>query len=93
MVETHSAPALQTHMMVIRESISQTRPDDVREVYRLLKESAAAAPLKSPGSLQFGVEAVRTPLENIIRYSEQQGLMPRRFSVNEPFNDVAGWLD
>jgi 4,5-dihydroxyphthalate decarboxylase len=81
------------HMMVIRESITQTRPDVVREVYRLLKESAAAARAKSPGPLRFGIEAARKSLETIIRYSEQQGLIPRRFSVEELFNDISRSLD
>ncbi|HWF40313.1 MAG TPA: ABC transporter substrate-binding protein [Candidatus Acidoferrales bacterium] len=76
------------HMLVIRESIAQARPDVVREVYRMLKESTAAAPAKMPGALRFGVEAVRASLETIIEYSEQQGLIPRRLSVDEVFNDV-----
>lgn len=78
------------HMMVIRESITQSRPDVVREVYRLLKESAAAS---AKGQLRFGVQSVRKSLETMIRYSEEQGLIPRRFSVDELFNDVTRSLD
>jgi 4,5-dihydroxyphthalate decarboxylase len=81
------------HMMVIRESITQSRPDIVREVYRLLKESAAVSPSKNPGALRFGVDAVRKSLETIIGYSEEQGLIPRRFSVDELFNDVTRSLE
>ena len=90
--ETHGGVPI-NHMMVIKESITQGRPDVVREVYRMLKESAAAAPSKTPGALRFGVEAVRKSLETIIRYSERQGLIPRRFSVDELFNDVTRSLD
>lgn len=81
------------HMMVIRESVAQSRPDVVREVYHLLKESAAAAPSANPGALRFGVEAVRKSLEASIAYSEQQGLIPRRFAVDELFDDVTRSLD
>jgi 4,5-dihydroxyphthalate decarboxylase len=81
------------HMMVIRESLTQARPDVVREVFRMLKESAAASPSKSSVPLRFGVEAVRKSLETIIRYAERQGLIPRRFSVDELFNDVTRSLD
>jgi 4,5-dihydroxyphthalate decarboxylase len=81
------------HMMVIRESITQARRDIVREVYRLLKESAAAAPAESSSPPRFGVEAVRQSLETIIGYSERQGLIPRRFSVDELFNDVTRSLE
>lgn len=80
------------HMVVIRELTSQSRPDIVREVYRMLKESALAAPSKNPG-VRFGVEAVRESLETVIRYSEQQRLIARRFSVDELFNDVTRSLD
>ncbi len=81
------------HMMVIRESITEARPDVVREVYLMLKESAAAGSSKGAGALRFGVEAVRKSLETIIQYSEWQGLIPRRFSVDELFNDVTRSLD
>jgi 4,5-dihydroxyphthalate decarboxylase len=81
------------HMLVVRESVTQARPDVVREVYRMLKESTAATPVKTPGALRFGVEAVRGSLETIIEYSAQQGLISRRFSVDELFNDVTRALD
>jgi 4,5-dihydroxyphthalate decarboxylase len=81
------------HMMVIRESIAETRPDVVREVYRLLKQSVAAGPSQGTGALRFGVEAVRKSLETIISYAQCQGLIPRRFTVDELFNDVTRSLD
>jgi 4,5-dihydroxyphthalate decarboxylase len=65
----------------------------VREVYRLLKESAAAAPAKETSALRFGVESVCKSLETIIQYAEDQNLIPRRFSVDELFNDVTRSLD
>lgn len=81
------------HMMVVKESITRDRPDVVGEVYRLLKESTAASPSKNSGALRFGVEAVRKSLEAIIEYSERQRLIPRRFSVDELFNDVTRFPD
>src|SRR6266850_2305575 len=47
------------HMAVIRQSIAQSRPDVVREVYRALKESRAAAALPAgvDDPLRFGVGA------------------------------------
>lgn len=79
------------HMMVVKQSLTESRPDVVREVYRLLKESASGALPAHPG-LRFGVEAVRKSLETIIDYSERQGLIPKRFDVDELFNDVTGSL-
>ena len=81
------------HMMVVKESISEARPDVVREVYRMLKESTVASASKGTGALRFGVEAVRESLETIVQYSHRQDLIPRRFSVDELFNDVTRSLD
>ena len=58
-----------------------------------MKESAAAAPSANPGALRFGVEAVRKSLEAIIAYSERQGLIPRRLSVDDLFDNVTRSLE
>lgn len=80
------------HMMVVRESISQSRPDVVREVYRMLLESRRAVPPAADNGLldpwRFGIEANRKSLEIIIDYSFRQKLIPRKFSVDELFDDV-----
>jgi len=75
------------HMAVVRESIAREHPEVVREVYRLLAESRGAA-LNGNQAIRFGVEANRRSLERIIEYSLRQGLIPRRLSVDELFDDV-----
>jgi 4,5-dihydroxyphthalate decarboxylase len=72
------------HMVVVSEELSDEHPDVVREVHRLLAEAAhssAAAP-------RFSADDMRRSLQTIIRYSAQQGLIPRAFSVDELFDDV-----
>jgi len=78
------------HLAVIRREIAESRPDVVGEVYRLLKESRAAAalPTGADDPLRFGVGATRRSLEQIIVYSHQQGLLSRRPSVDEVFADA-----
>jgi 4,5-dihydroxyphthalate decarboxylase len=80
------------HMMVVRNKIAQSRPDVVREVYRLLRESRRAVQPLADGSVfdpwRFGVEANRRSLEIIIDDSVRQKLIPRKFSVDELFDDV-----
>jgi 4,5-dihydroxyphthalate decarboxylase len=73
------------HMVVVSRELSNTHPEAVREVHRLLKESAALAPAASP---QFNAEDMRRSLEMIIRYSAQQGLIPRAYEVGELFDDL-----
>lgn len=77
------------HMAVVKESISRSRPDVVREVYRLLRESKEMAPVgKDPNAIRFGIEPNRRSLEIIIDYSLRQRLIPRRFEVDELFDET-----
>jgi 4,5-dihydroxyphthalate decarboxylase len=83
------------HMYVVRQSLSKERPDVVREIFRMLVESAKQG--VQPGTemaagIRFGVEACRTSLERIIDYSFKQKLIPRPFSVDELFDDTTRGL-
>ena len=72
------------HMVVVKQELSEKHPDAVREVHRLLSESAngaAAAP-------RFNVDEMRRSLEMIIFYTAQQGLITRAYAVDELFDDV-----
>jgi 4,5-dihydroxyphthalate decarboxylase len=82
------------HLVVVKESLAQSQPDAVRELYRLLKQSKAAANMKGARDfVPFGVEANRKALELIIDYAAQQALIPRRFSVDELFDETTRTLD
>jgi 4,5-dihydroxyphthalate decarboxylase len=78
------------HMAAIRKSIADSQPDVVREVYRLLVESRAAASLPHglDDPLRFGVTATRASVEHMIEYSFQQQLISRRPSVDEVYADA-----
>jgi 4,5-dihydroxyphthalate decarboxylase len=78
------------HMVVVRASLSQAHPRAVQEVYRLLRESKRAAGLPAGGvdMNPFGLEANRRNLEVAIDYVYRQRLIPRRFEVDELFDDV-----
>ena len=77
------------HMVVVSEALSAHHPDAVREVFSLLQQSAARAPAVSP---RFSAEEMRRSLEMIIRYTAQQGLIPREFAVDELFDDLTRTL-
>ena len=84
------------HMVVVKESLSKSNPDAVREVYRLLREAKRAAPPPAPGALDmtpFGLEENRRNIEVAIDYVHQQRLIPKRFTVDELFDDVTRKLD
>jgi 4,5-dihydroxyphthalate decarboxylase len=87
--KTHGGVPI-NHMIVIRDAISKSRPDLVREIYRVLYESRRAVPppMGSPADpWRFGVEANRRSLEIIVDYSFHQKLISRKFSVDELFDD------
>src|SRR6266852_2905184 len=78
------------HMVVVSRALSDTQPEAVREVFRLLQESAALGP---PAAVpKFSADEMRRSLELIVRYTAQQGLIPRAFVIDELFDDLTRTL-
>jgi len=79
------------HMVVVREGLSRSHPDAVREVFRTLHESKRVACFADGAPLdpyRFGVEACRPILEIIIDFCHRQKLIERRIAVDELFDDT-----
>lgn len=77
------------HMVVVSAELAKSRPDVVEEVYALLREGKRRAPPpEGADTTPFGVEACRPALERIIDYAVQQQLIPRRFDVEELFDET-----
>ena len=84
------------HMVVVRATLSQSHPQAVREVFRLLPQSKQAAGTPAADGIDinpFGVEANRRNLDIAIDYFHRQQLIPRRFEVDELFDDVTRVLE
>lgn len=84
------------HMVVVTAELAKSQPQTIREVYRMLRAAKKAAGLPEPGALDmhpFGLEACRPALKMIIDYCVQQKLIPRRFEVEELFDDTTRALD
>jgi 4,5-dihydroxyphthalate decarboxylase len=77
--QKHGAIQL-NHLVVVKNTVSKATAD---EVYRLLVESRKAA--GDPPMLPHGLEANRRNLEIAIDVAHGQGMIPRRFSVEELF--------
>jgi 4,5-dihydroxyphthalate decarboxylase len=91
--EKHGAPI--NHMLVIRSELSRSRPDVVREVFRMAKESrdlAVKAGDKNAAELRFGLEPNRAALETIIDIAARQKLIPTKWRVEELFDDTTRTL-
>jgi 4,5-dihydroxyphthalate decarboxylase len=72
------------HMVVVSTELSAKHPDVVREVHRVLSESAKV----STAAPRFTADEMRRSLELITSYAAQQGLIPRAYDVEELFDDV-----
>ncbi len=84
---THHKVRPLNHVMVVHRDLARAQPWFAEEMVRLLQRSAAQAPdMPGADSIQSGIEALRPSLELIIRYAFQQGLIPRRFALDELFN-------
>lgn len=82
------------HLVVVSEKLAHERPDIVRAIYDLLKQSkASVGPAAEPDPIPFGVEANRKSLELIIDYAAEQTLIPRRFTVKELFGETTCGLN
>ena len=80
-------------MMMVKKSIAKAHPDMVQQAYQLLRQSKAIADSHKKESPKkdltpFGVEANRAALELLLKYSTQQGLIPKAYSMKELFGDL-----
>ena len=82
------------HLVVVTEKLAKAHPDVVVGVYDLLKRNKLqVGPVATPDLIPFGVEANREPLELIVDYAFQQALIPRRYAVEELFDETTRGLN
>lgn len=76
------------HYLVVNKDLSEQRPDVTAELFRMIGESKAAAPLVSNrvDLLPMGYEANRKTIEAVIMYAREQGLIKKAFTVDELFD-------
>jgi 4,5-dihydroxyphthalate decarboxylase len=82
------------HMFAVNETLSRDRPDVVREIYRLLAGSRAAAPDEVVAKLPpMGFEANRKTIETAIEWSYEQRVIPRRLTIDKVFDTTTRSLN
>lgn len=78
------------HMVAVKADLIRERPEIVRELYGILQQSKAMAAPASASGLDltpFGIDENRRALEVLLRYSHDQGLIPRLYAVDELFDE------
>lgn len=81
------------HMFVVHQDLSKNRPDIVRDIFRMLKQSRALAEGVPAAFPPIGLEANRKGLQLAIDWALDQKIIPRRLSVDALFDDVTGSLE
>jgi 4,5-dihydroxyphthalate decarboxylase len=84
------------HMVVVKSTLAKSDPGAVREVFRMLLESKKAASLPKPGAIDtipFGFSAVKPALDLISSYALEMKIIPRRYAVEELFDDTTRALN
>ena len=78
------------HYLVANSDLTTQRPDVIRELYRMFEAGKRANPLTAGGVdlLPMGLEANRRTIEAVVMYATEQGLIKRRFKVEELFDET-----
>ena len=81
------------HMFVVHEDLTRTRPDVVKEIYRMLVESREATEGGVPAIYPpIGLEANRKGIQLASDWAYDQKIIPRRIGVDELFDDITANL-
>jgi 4,5-dihydroxyphthalate decarboxylase len=85
------------HIVVVKASLAKERPDVVREIYRLLKESKAAANEPAPkdgiDKRPLGMSAMRRNFEVAAEYAWQQRTVPKQLGIEDLLDATTRTLD
>ena len=85
------------HMVTVRRDLAESRPDLVAELLRMFRHAKSAAPPNAGAHdpLPMGRAALQPAIDLALRYSAEQGLLPRRLGAEEvweglPHEDQSG---
>ena len=83
------------HLVTVRRELAESRPDLAMELLRMFRDAKAAAPSGAGGCdpLPAGRAALRPAIELALRFSAEQGLLPRRLGIEEVWERLPQELD
>ena len=88
--ETHKVVPI-NHMLVVRKDIASAHPEAIRELWQMIHRAKPQAS-QGPDMAAIGIAANFPALAMILKYCEQQKLLPRTMSVHEIFADTVELL-
>jgi 4,5-dihydroxyphthalate decarboxylase len=85
------------HIVVVKASLAKEHPDVVRDIYRMLKESKAAANEPKPedgfDKRPIGISNVRRNFDIAAQYAFQQGTLAKALKADDLFDATTRTLD
>jgi len=80
------------HLLTVRQDLARDRPDLVAELTRMFREAKAASPSPAGGRdpYPFGRAALQPALALALRYTFEQGLLPRPLTIDEVWEGLPG---
>jgi 4,5-dihydroxyphthalate decarboxylase len=79
------------HMLMVRKDVAAAHPEAVRRLWRAIHRAKPAA-AEGPDMTAIGIAANRPALTMVLRYCEQQKLLPRGLDVDDIFADTIAVL-
>ena len=78
------------HMLVVKQAFADERPDLVREIYRLFRESKSRAPVdpKQPDLRPIGIKSIAPSLRLVVDLAHHQKLIPERYEIDALFSEA-----
>ena len=73
------------HLLTVRRELAESRPDLIAELLRMVRDAKAAVSRDAGGRdpLPAGRAALRPAIELALRFSAEQGLLPRRIGLED----------
>jgi 4,5-dihydroxyphthalate decarboxylase len=84
------------HMVTVRRELAQERPDIIRELMRLFREAKAAGTAPSADGrdpLVSGRAALQPAIRLALRYTAEQGLLPREMQVDDVWEGLPATVE
>jgi hypothetical protein len=82
------------HLVAVRSELARSRPDLILELARLFRQANIAAPHAGDRErYRIGRSALQPAVSLVLRYTAEQGLLPRRLDIDEVWEGLPAGLE
>jgi len=82
------------HLVAVRSELARSRPDLILELVRLFRQANIAAPQAADRErYRIGRAALQPAISLVLRYTAEQGLLPRPLDIDEVWEGLPAGLE